>query len=174
MRWGIVRWRYWKNIEDLECAWTQFLIGPGAQLTCSPNKNYKDTIMKKVIKVLSLVGICAVSITGCGESSVSFQNDVRPILAKNCLECHQPGAKGFQESGLAVGDYESLMKGTKPAAGEQRGQVIVPGDSTSSTLIILIEGRADPSISMPHDREPLKEKDIAILKKWIDQGAKNN
>jgi len=130
--------------------------------------------MKKVIKVLSLIGACAASLTGCGESNISFENDVRPILAKNCLECHQPGAKGFNKSGLAVGDYESLMEGTKPAGSEQRGQVIVPNDSTSSTLIILVEGRADPSIRMPHGKEPLNKKDIKILKKWIDEGAKKN
>nr|VFK42586.1 MAG: Planctomycete cytochrome C [Candidatus Kentron sp. TC]VFK62459.1 MAG: Planctomycete cytochrome C [Candidatus Kentron sp. TC] len=131
--------------------------------------------MKKIVKALSLVGVCAASLTGCGESNVSFKNDVRPILAKNCLECHQPGAAGFKKSGLAVGNYRDLMvEGTKPAGGEQRGQVIVPGDSASSTLIILVEGRADPSIRMPHDKDPLNEKDIAILKKWIDEGAKDN
>nr|VFK37002.1 MAG: Planctomycete cytochrome C [Candidatus Kentron sp. SD]VFK42094.1 MAG: Planctomycete cytochrome C [Candidatus Kentron sp. SD]VFK78126.1 MAG: Planctomycete cytochrome C [Candidatus Kentron sp. SD] len=130
--------------------------------------------MKKIIKALSVAGMCAAFVTGCGEKDISFQKDVRPILAKDCLECHQPGADGFKKSGLSVGDYESLLKGTKPTRGEQRGQVIVPNDSTSSTLIILVEGRADPSIRMPHGREPLNEKDVAILKKWIDQGAKNN
>nr|VFK28321.1 MAG: Planctomycete cytochrome C [Candidatus Kentron sp. MB]VFK29488.1 MAG: Planctomycete cytochrome C [Candidatus Kentron sp. MB]VFK74800.1 MAG: Planctomycete cytochrome C [Candidatus Kentron sp. MB] len=130
--------------------------------------------MKKIIKALSLMGVCAASVTGCGETGVSFESDVRPILAKNCLECHQPGAKGFKQSDFAVGDYKSLMAGTKPGQGEQRGQIIVPGDSASSTLMILIEGRADPSIRMPHDKEPLNKKDVATLKQWIDEGAKNN
>nr|VFK56623.1 MAG: Planctomycete cytochrome C [Candidatus Kentron sp. TUN]VFK59160.1 MAG: Planctomycete cytochrome C [Candidatus Kentron sp. TUN]VFK62947.1 MAG: Planctomycete cytochrome C [Candidatus Kentron sp. TUN] len=130
--------------------------------------------MKKVIKALSFVGVCTAFITGCGEKNVSFQNDIRPIFAKNCLECHQPGAEGFDKSGFAIGNYESLMAGTKPTGSKQRGQVIIPGDSASSTLIILVEGRADPSIRMPHNKEPLDEKDVAILKKWIDEGAKNN
>nr|VFK15382.1 MAG: Planctomycete cytochrome C [Candidatus Kentron sp. LPFa]VFK30005.1 MAG: Planctomycete cytochrome C [Candidatus Kentron sp. LPFa] len=130
--------------------------------------------MKKIIKALSVAGICAASIAGCGENNVSFKNDVRPILAKNCLECHQPGAKGFKKSGLAVGNYQDLIAGTKPAGNEQRGQIIVPGDSASSTLMILVEGRADPSIQMPHSKDPMDKKDIAILKKWIDAGAKDN
>nr|VFJ55892.1 MAG: Planctomycete cytochrome C [Candidatus Kentron sp. FW]VFJ65545.1 MAG: Planctomycete cytochrome C [Candidatus Kentron sp. FW] len=124
--------------------------------------------MKQIIKALSVAGICAVSMAGCGESNVSFENDVRPILAKNCLECHQVGGKGYKKSKLAVGDHESLMKGTK------YGSVIKPGDSFTSALIMLVEGRADPSIRMPHGGEPLNEKDIAVLKKWIDEGAKDN
>nr|VFK04864.1 MAG: Planctomycete cytochrome C [Candidatus Kentron sp. H]VFK05052.1 MAG: Planctomycete cytochrome C [Candidatus Kentron sp. H]VFK08182.1 MAG: Planctomycete cytochrome C [Candidatus Kentron sp. H] len=132
--------------------------------------------MKKVIKVLSLVSLVGtvVSITGCGESTVSFQNDVRPILAENCSGCHQQGGEGFNASGLSVVTYEELMKGTKPAGGEQRGQIVVPGDTTSSTLMRLVEGRADPSIRMPHGKEPLNEKDVVVLRKWIEQGAQNN
>ena len=65
--------------------------------------------------------------------------------------------------------YESLMKGTK------FGPVIVPGNALSSSLVILIEGKADPAIKMPHgslQMIPLKEREI--IKKWIQQGAKNN
>jgi len=32
----------------------------------------------------------------------------------------------------------------------------------------------NPSIRMPHGREPLKDKDIETLKLWVDQGAQNN
>jgi len=62
--------------------------------------------------------------------------------------------------------YETLMKGTK------FGPVIKPGDSFTSALIMLMEGRADPSIRMPHGKEPISKDEINILKKWIDQGAK--
>ncbi|MBT8420016.1 MAG: hypothetical protein KJO08_04050 [Gammaproteobacteria bacterium] len=128
----------------------------------------------KALSLVSLVGTCVVSITGCGESVVSFENDVRPILHKNCLECHQPGGKGFEASGLAIGTYDDLMKGTKPGNSEQRGQIVIPGDATSSALIMLIEGRADPSIKMPHGKEPLNEKSVTTLRKWVEQGAQNN
>jgi len=124
--------------------------------------------MKKVINVLSIVGTCVASVAGCGESTVSFSNDVRPILAQHCLECHQPGGNGFEETGLAVGTYEGLMKGTK------YGPVVKSGDSLTSALMMLVEGRADPSIRMPHGKKPLTEENVAILKKWIEQGAKNN
>lgn len=100
--------------------------------------------------------------------AVSFSKDVMPILKSRCFECHTKGGKGYQASGLNMETYTDLMKGTK------FGPVIKPNDSLSSTLVILIEGRADPSIKMPHKREPLTKEQIETIRNWIDQGAKNN
>lgn len=60
------------------------------------------------------------------------------------------------------------MKGTR------LGPVIVAGQSVSSTLVRLIEGKADPSIRMPHGKEPLDAAKIKTIKTWVDAGAKNN
>jgi hypothetical protein len=100
---------------------------------------------------------------------VSFSKQIIPILQNHCLECHVPGKPGEVASGLDLSTYDGLMKGTK------YGPVITPGKSVSSTLIILVEGRADPSINMPHgDRAPLRDEQIQLLRQWINQGAKNN
>ena len=100
---------------------------------------------------------------------VSYKNDVRPILHDYCLSCHQPGGKGYEASGLDMRTYQSLMKGTK------FGSVIKPGDSFTSILNTLVEGRAHASIKMPLGMEGgLSKKNVDILKKWVDQGAKNN
>ena len=32
----------------------------------------------------------------------------------------------------------------------------------------------DPSIQMPHGKTKLTEAELAIIRKWVDQGAKNN
>lgn len=99
----------------------------------------------------------------------SYANDVKPILHDYCLSCHQPGGKGYERSGLDMRTYESLMKGTK------FGAVIKPGDSYSSVLIELVEGRAHPSLKMPYGLEGGLAKDkIEILKKWVKQGARDN
>ena len=103
------------------------------------------------------------------EPPVSFSKDVVPVLKKHCYECHLPGGVGQVASGLDLSTYEGIMKGTK------FGAIVRPGDSTSSTISILIEGRADPSINMPHgDRPPLSKEETDIIAKWINQGAKNN
>ena len=93
---------------------------------------------------------------------------MQPILSKNCSECHAPGQKGFEASGLDTTSYQALMKGGK------FGQLVKPGDALSSSLNMLVEGRAHSSIQMPHGRAKLPDKEIEILKVWVNEGAKNN
>ena len=65
--------------------------------------------------------------------------------------------------------YQSLMKGTL------YGPVIIPGDSRKSIFNMLVEGRADASLRMPHlQTNPLTAQDIEILRLWVDQGARDN
>jgi hypothetical protein len=107
--------------------------------------------------------------SGKDQQKISYSKQVIPILQKHCLECHVPGEPGQQASGLDMSTHQSLMKGTR------FGPVIKPGDSLSSTLVILVEGRADPSIKMPHgDRPSPSAAEIKTLRQWIDQGALNN
>ncbi|MGF1613210.1 MAG: c-type cytochrome domain-containing protein [Gammaproteobacteria bacterium] len=127
--------------------------------------------MKMTLKGGLLTGLCFVSLWGCQraeEPEVSYSQDIRPILEASCLECHVAGAAGYEGSGFSMESYEDLMTGTK------FGAVIKPGDSFTSALIMLVEGRADPSIQMPHGKEPLTEEQITALKAWVDQGAKDN
>jgi hypothetical protein len=123
----------------------------------------KTRLLPGVSLVLATLGMAA-----CGPKTVGYSADVQPILTQYCLECHAEKGQGYVKSGLLMNSYESLMKGTK------YGSVIIPGDSLSSALTMLIEGRADPSIKMPHGRETLPKEKIDILKRWVDQGAKNN
>lgn len=112
----------------------------------------------------------SVLLSACsGEPEASFSQDVRPILEKNCLSCHQAGGAGFEASGFSMASYDELMKGT------DGGKMVIAGDVEGSNLVVLMEGRADPSISMPHgSMDPVPTQDIATIKKWIAQGAKNN
>jgi len=125
----------------------------------------------KVFFTLAFAAIAA----GCSQQ-VSYQNDVFPILQGNCFTCHDGKGQGSQASGFVLLSYDDLMKGTK------YGQVVVPGDSLSSTLYLMIDHQVDPEIQMPphHDAAadgkmgPLSRDAISKIKTWIDQGAKNN
>jgi hypothetical protein len=124
----------------------------------------------RVALVLILFTAVAASLAGCArEEAVSYSENVQPILAKNCLRCHQEGGEGYAASGLSMSTYDDLMKGA------QFGPMVIAGDAEGSNLVVLMEGRADPSISMPHgSMERVPTKDIETIRTWIDQGAKNN
>ena len=118
-----------------------------------------------------VITVMVLLVGGCvkEEPQVSFREDVQPILRSNCIECHiPPNGEGYLKTGLSMATYGDLMRGTiyEP--------VIVPGDSRHSILNMLVEGRADPSMSMPHGRKPLKAEEIKILRVWVEQGARNN
>jgi hypothetical protein len=116
----------------------------------------------------ALAAVAVLALAACAPSGVSYKNDVQPILAKNCAECHAVGQKGFLASGLDTTSYENLMKGGK------FGPLVKPGDALSSSLNMLVEGRVHSSIQMPLGREKLPAKDIEKLKVWVNEGAKNN
>jgi len=132
----------------------------------------KMTFSLSPAKTLLLAAGLLIGLTACQggheKSAPSFKTAVAPILKQHCSECHLPGGKGFEASGFNVESYESVMKGTR------LGPVIVPGQSVSSTLVILIEGKADASIRMPHGKEPLDAASIKTIKDWVNAGAKND
>jgi mono/diheme cytochrome c family protein len=121
-------------------------------------------------KTYAVAGILTLLLgtAGCAPKGVSYSRDVQPILAKSCVGCHTPGKEGTAASGLDMSSYEGLMKGTK------FGAVIKPGDAFTSAFNMLIEGRASPTIRMPHGKEKLSDKEIALMKAWVNEGAKNN
>lgn len=109
----------------------------------------KEAVAKQVELETTLVGAGRL---------VSFAKQVAPIFSQRCLACHNARtAKGR----LNMETFANLMKG-----GENGVSVIAakPGDSL---LQIMIEDH-----SMPKDADPLTPEQIAIVKKWIDTGAR--
>jgi uncharacterized membrane protein len=128
------------------------------------------TNFHKFTGIMTLLLLPMLALVGCqSERQVSFAQDVQPIIQKHCIDCHVSGGRGFEASGFAMNSYEGLMKGTR------NGPMIIAGDSEGSNMLVLMEGRADPSISMPHGKmEGATGKEIDTIRLWIDQGAKNN
>ncbi len=119
---------------------------------------------------IPLAGALLVGLAGCtGETAVSYSRDVQPILQANCLSCHHKGGAGYEASGFSMESYDDLMKGTR------NGPMILAGDSQGSNLLVLMEGRADPSIKMPHGKgKSVSQADIDTIRRWIEQGAQKN
>ena len=120
--------------------------------------------------MLALAATALLAVSACERTpTVSYQKDVVPILDKHCKSCHVPGQPGYVVSGFELGSYDTLMKGT------QFGPVVLPGDPLTSVLVMLIEGRVDPSLEMPHGGASTPSQDeILTIRRWVEQGAKNN
>ncbi len=126
-------------------------------------------IFNKTVGVACLL-LILLALSGCKkEESISYAQDVKPIIDNYCIECHATGGKGFEASGFNLESYEGLMKGTR------NGPMVIAGDSAGSNMLVLMEGRADPSISMPHGKmKGATGRELDTIRKWIDQGARNN
>ena len=99
---------------------------------------------------------------------VTYAEDVQPILQKHCVECHVTGKPGAMASGLLLDSYESLLKGSR------LGPVIHPGSALASSLYILVSGRENLTITMPHGKAPLSAEEIETIRVWIENGAVDN
>ncbi len=92
----------------------------------------------------------------------SYYQDVVPLFKRSCNGCHYPGKLKGQ---LDLTTFEGLQKGGKHGPGFKAG------DPKSSGLIEEISG-AEPS--MPKEGEPLNQTEIALIERWILEGAKND
>jgi len=126
----------------------------------------RKTLLGTVI-VAAAIGLAA-SAAPKKQPTVSFAEDVFPILQIRCGSCHAPGNDGFETSGLDLRSYEGLMKGTK------FGPIVVAGDPTVSNLMVLLDGRADKSLQMPHGKKKLSICDRDMIRAWIREGALDN
>jgi WD40 repeat protein len=93
---------------------------------------------------------------------VTYEKDIEPILIKKCQFCH---SGSVIEGKLDMGAYESLIKGGK------RGGPIVPGKSGDS-LLVKLAGKTQKPFMPPKNEEPLAPEELALIKLWIDQGAR--
>ena len=88
------------------------------------------------------------------------------IFNSHCLDCH---AAKDPEGQLVLESFDSLMKGG------EIGPAIVPGNSSGSLLVQMIEGRFEKDgkkkIMPPGKRKKLAPEEIATIKAWIDAGA---
>ena len=98
------------------------------------------------------------------KDNVSFALDIQPILTAECATCHNPTEvePDFRE-GMAYASFEELI---------DHGDVI-PGDAEGSELVEMLEFRSEDGNSMP-PAGPLTPTEIALIKKWIDEGVKDN
>jgi mono/diheme cytochrome c family protein len=114
-----------------------------------------------VLAVLLAASVC--SAADAPAAPLDFARDVRPILARSCVGCHNADK---QRGGLRLDDGPEALRGGNS------GPVIRPGDAAHSRLVAVVAG-SDPDLRMPPaKRPPLTPEEVGRLRAWIDQGAK--
>src|SRR5262245_58719862 len=124
-----------------------------------------DTIMRRLpASVLSLLTawLLATPVQASDDAIVSYAKDVRPILARNCVECHD---EDDPSSGLVLTSVAAMKKGGK------RGAAVAPGGPEDSLMVMFMKGLREPQ--MPPENL-LSTEEIALVEKWIKQGAKDD
>src|SRR5687767_13807032 len=115
-----------------------------------------------------LLGIVAAGVLACGASAclaedaakkVTYVDDVQPIFRQHCFACHGPDQK---KNDLALNTYASAM------AGGASGEVLLPGDTVSSHLWLLVNHEIEPS--MPPGGAKLPQAELDVIKAWIEGG----
>src|SRR5258706_16451761 len=108
-------------------------------------------------------GILAPVLAGAEPAKpVSYYHDLMPIFKRSCTGCHHPGKLKGE---LDLTAFAAFQKGGK------HGSAFKPGEPKDSRVVEEVSGK-EPS--MPKEGDPLSKTEIALIERWIQQGATND
>lgn len=93
----------------------------------------------------------------------TYVDDITPVLKQHCMNCH---GNDKQKGGLNLATYAAMQQGGSA------GVVVTPGNPDKSRLFTLTDHKEEPK--MPPNQPKIPAEQIALLKLWIEQGAKEN
>jgi mono/diheme cytochrome c family protein len=95
--------------------------------------------------------------------SVDYAQEIQPILDQRCTACHGPRK---QENGLRLDAWSRLLQGG------DSGPAVIAGKGAESLLYRAVTGASEDVSPMPPKGKRLTPEQIALIRKWIDEGAK--
>lgn len=115
--------------------------------------------MPRCLLVTLLAISCALLPRSVQAEPPTYEKDVRPILKTHCFGCH--GEAGELEGGLDLRLRRLIVDGG------DSGPAITPGDVEDSLLVDkIVEGE------MPPGDAKLSEREVAVVRGWIQAGAR--
>jgi hypothetical protein len=111
----------------------------------------------------ALLGLLALPGRLLAQDAVDYLRDVKPIFKQRCYACH--GALK-QQAKLRLDTGASIRKGGR------HGPAVKPGDPAGSLLLERVCD-SDEASRMPPEGKPLTDKQIALLRTWMAQGARS-
>src|SRR6266853_572814 len=115
--------------------------------------------MHRVVFVFSSLFVALSS----AQEPVSFHRQIKPILARQCLGCHQGASRQAELSLAGVKDIQ---------AGGRKGPALAAGAPEKSLIVSYITGESKPQ--MPFGGKPLPDDQIELIRRWIREGAKDD
>lgn len=99
---------------------------------------------------------------------LDYSRDIRPILSSNCFRCHGPDDEK-REAELRLDTFE----GATARIGEVHA--IIPGDPGASQIMNrILSSDVDEKMPPPDSGKTLTDREIELLRQWIQQGALYN
>jgi hypothetical protein len=119
---------------------------------------------KKSLAILFFIAVLAAAfVFSTHRRPVDFNTEVKPIFNKKCITCHG----GVKQNG----NFSVLFRAEALSKTKSGNYGIIPGDPNHSEMIRRINLK-DPEERMPYHHEPLSNKEIDILTRWVKEGAK--
>ena len=118
--------------------------------------------MSKSVRNLVAIVLCASHAAAAQDQPIDFARDVLPIFRAKCFSCHGPKTT---EGGLRLDTRRRAL------LGGDSGSTIIKKESSKSELITRITAEKNDG-RMPPKGEPLSNRQIDTLRRWVDDGAK--
>ncbi|WP_353127148.1 DUF1553 domain-containing protein [Parapedobacter pyrenivorans] len=131
--------------------------------TASMRYTWNSRRKKWQIVIGIAIAVLVVALLQGKEEPIDFSTEVKPIINKHCISCHG-GVK--KNSGFSL-----LFEEEAFAVAESGSAAIIPGDAEHSEFIRRLTAD-DPEERMPYDAPPLSKKEIKVLTRWVEEGAK--
>lgn len=114
---------------------------------------------RRVSVVLGAVALLAAAAGVHAAAPVSYLREVAPLFRQHCNGCHRPGK---EKGGVDLTSVAGILRGGK------HGPAVVPGDPRAGTLLGEVSG---PDAAMPKEGDRVPEAGVALLERWIREGA---
>jgi hypothetical protein len=118
----------------------------------------RKAVFSSAMAVAALSGAFALSAWAAAPERVDFARDVASIFQQRCYRCHRTENRLGNLSLATDKDLRSR-------------NLVIPGKPRASALLAVVKSAAGARPRMPKEGAPLSEEQVAMLERWIAQGA---
>ena len=115
------------------------------------------------MRTLWTLGVLLLGHVAVAAEPVDYLRDVKPLLRARCWACH--GAL-HQKANLRLDTAAFVRKGGR------HGPAVAPGKDADSLLLHAVLGNGRPRMPPEGEGEALSTPQVALLRAWIEQGAR--